>query len=229
MKVAEQAKAAAQEFPGQVTAGTARLITEPYFLYQGNHQLNCDAVIDFHASLNHFSYCIRRTPTDLIQHVRKILLCCRYQASGPLYCALIDLFIALGPKGMPLKKRMLRVGKPILSAEHYAELAGMFVVAVNPDPEKVPDECLLKARCTQIDLAPVQQAEIADQQNIEELVQAYIEHCQLDEAMETLETYLEANPGHEALHALLIDIYKARGDTDRIDRFFNRLFDAGTR
>ncbi len=58
--------------------------------------------------LDHLAHKIQRRPADLTAHIQRLKIYHQYDDREGQYGALLDLFIALGEKGKPLRLRMLR-------------------------------------------------------------------------------------------------------------------------
>ncbi len=71
------------------------------------------------------SFAISRNPIDLILHQQRIEYCVRKHDQPSLFAALVDLFIVLGDKGIPYKKRQLKQNQSYLSNDqkHLLKLA----------------------------------------------------------------------------------------------------------
>jgi hypothetical protein len=65
----------------------------------------------------HLSSSVARDPLDLESHTRRILLALRLTDGDRLMAALVDLFLAVGPRGMGLRRRLLDLAAPQLESE----------------------------------------------------------------------------------------------------------------
>lgn len=102
--------------PKQFLAGL-----EPVFWLSGTTELRFP--VELHRPLaDYFQHCITRQPSDLRSHVRRIFLAYEFESRADLYAALIDLFLALGRHGHPLRTRLLELAKPRLEEGQYAFL-----------------------------------------------------------------------------------------------------------
>lgn len=91
---------------------------DPAFRFlPGNHELLPDppdqAMLDF------LCYTVTQKPTDLISHIRRILLSHAHGNAAQTHGALVDLFIAVGPKAVALRQTMLRRCADVLSTEQH--------------------------------------------------------------------------------------------------------------
>jgi hypothetical protein len=60
---------------------------------------------------------VARNPTNLLAHVQRVHLWIEGRNPEETWAALLDLFIALGPRGSALRERMLRVADGVLTRE----------------------------------------------------------------------------------------------------------------
>ena len=96
-------------------------VLDPAFRFlPGNHDLLPDPPDQ--AMLDLLCYSVARHPQDLISHTRRILLSHARGNADQTFGALVDLFIAVGPKGSALRKTMLRRCADVLSKPQHAWL-----------------------------------------------------------------------------------------------------------
>ncbi len=80
-------------------------VLEPVFPVSESTGLSFPA--QYHESLaDYFCHCIARNPSDLLSHVRRIVLEHEHVRKAGVYPALIDLFIALGQRGARLSRKL---------------------------------------------------------------------------------------------------------------------------
>jgi len=95
--------------------GTASRLLHPSFWVPSARSLNLPdpggRTFDFLARV------VSRTRTDLLSHVRRVLIARRSKDAERAYGALIDLFITLGTRGRPLRVRLLASVTSVLRAE----------------------------------------------------------------------------------------------------------------
>lgn len=65
----------------------------------------------------HLCSSVARDPLDLESHSRRVLLALRLSDADRLMAAMVDLFLALGPRGMGLRRRLLDLAAAQLEAE----------------------------------------------------------------------------------------------------------------
>ncbi len=94
---------------------------DPYFEVIDNHGLMHDQkpVTDYHATLMFLLSSIKREPLNLQLHIQRINLLLDLEDVAGLKAALVDLYIALGPRGYALKLRMLSLIRPYLKPINY--------------------------------------------------------------------------------------------------------------
>ena len=195
------------------------LKTEPHFYLSDNRSLYLDMQLVDSSWLNYLNYQIRRTPCQLQNHVRKIFI---LSHSEPDHCfpALLDLFRVLKGGGRNLKLRMLKLVKKSISTEEYQFLIA-YVVREIPEDQGLHEECLIQGS-NRRDVINHQEADIKSE-DLMEIIETYIENCQLDLAMDTLEQGLLDDPDNNRFCALLTDLYQATKEFERIDLFVKKL------
>jgi hypothetical protein len=177
--------------------------------------------------IEYIDYRIVRSPKDLCNHVRRILL--QHDMGDPdaLYAALLDLFIVLENKGFALRRRVLEGARSRLSAQQYRTLSA----CMNSDQVQCdrlpapPDSMLAKGLIGSRSLV-----EAADNENEsvrDPLIEAqeYIEYCQVDQARVLLEQAILDQPQRMELHSELLDIYRSTRDRASFLVFWRRLND----
>lgn len=90
---------------------------DPVFSYARAGQLDLVYGPDPVAAWRHLSSLVARDPLDLEAQVRRVLLACRAPHTPRMFGALLDLFLALGPHGEPLRRRMLQLGTPFIDPD----------------------------------------------------------------------------------------------------------------
>jgi hypothetical protein len=112
--------------------------TDPYFLDPGTRLLPPFATAEDAARwATYLGRSVTRAPLDLTRHTRRILALRAYRDGVGLYGALLDLFIALGPRGRDLRRGLLQQSAPLLAPEAAAFLATHLdagVLATTPHP-----------------------------------------------------------------------------------------------
>jgi hypothetical protein len=98
----------------RLSCATPNSYIELAFLHNDPCESHLDTLAQVIETKAHLAYTIARRPKDLRLHVERIRL--HAETSDPdIINALCDLFRVLGDKGLPLRRRMLVLAKPILS------------------------------------------------------------------------------------------------------------------
>lgn len=189
-----------------------------------------DSEIHGSSTLEHLSYCVVRNPSDLISHMRRIVLQEKLGDSETLYAALVDLFIALGSKGKALRSRLLRQYRARLSDSQYgALLQGLKPGAAN-DRSLYSDASVLARGITgtcSLVLAiddPVAPMDLRDP--LEE-ARDCLEYSQIDEARKVLERAVLEYPDRLEIQTELLELYRAGRDVENFTRIYRELKRSG--
>lgn len=75
---------------------------------------------DIEATHRHLLHYLARHPEALLQHVQRINLAIISEDNIKVFCALLDLYLALGAKGRALRADMLSAAMPLLTDEQTA-------------------------------------------------------------------------------------------------------------
>ena len=210
--------------------------SEAMFLVSDNPMLYLQFGSSNKRVIDNLLFSVARAPTDLRAHVQRIALHIRLQDESGLYGALIDLFIALGEKGVPIRKRMLAQAKSHLTVKHFLILNSVlergirdtdlltdadssvlskgyigrnnFIVEYAPQPAW-QQSCKPQESNSQID--PRQEANDC------------LIYGQVDEAKKILEKAVLEEPWREDLQSDLLEIYWATRDTKACQAMYKRL------
>lgn len=161
---------------------------------------------------------IARAPEDLRAHVQRIYLHIADRNVEEIYGALVDLFIVLGAKGVPLRHRMLGAAKKLLDREQYQALARKLDGGVHAADSIPPAPASMLTKGTRGTHLMVERLSPHTASLLEPLDEAhsYLEYGQLEEAREVLEDALLNEPWRPELHQALLEIYR---DTLDLGRF----------
>jgi hypothetical protein len=170
---------------------------------------------------------VARAPNDLQSHVQRIHLHVTEASAVEGYGALVDLFIVLGPRGGPLRRRVLQTARPILDPGQYEALVdklegGLHAAAAIPCAaasmlsKGIRGGHLLVERVT---------TRAAGGQDPLEAARSCLEYGQVEQARELLEDALLKEPWRADLHMDLLEIYGATRDGERLAAMW-RLLDA---
>ncbi len=175
------------------------------------------------AAIDFLAHRIARSPHELLLHVQRIRLQCRRSATDDVYGALLDLFIVLGDKGLPLRRRLLKsVGRLLREDQRSILIAGLRrgIRASDPVPHSI------HSRLTGGLSGTVQLVEALHLSSVERSVDPVIEardllDCsQIDAARYLLEQHLLQAPQRAELSQELLAIYRHT----RNYRDFKRLY-----
>ena len=159
----------------------------------------------------YLDHAVARTPGDLRGHVQRINLHIQRNDAEAVYGALLDLFIILTDRGRPLRERMLKLSRTVLSEERYRFLAQRLEVGIMATDAVLPSGTSLLGKglsgtnwmVTKLD------ASKAPAQDPLEEAHDHLEYGQIDEARQVLEATILKEPGRSELHHDLLEIYKS--------------------
>ena len=175
--------------------------------------------------IEYITYRIVRSPNDLRNHVRRIVLQHDVGESEALYAALLDLFIVLGDKGRALRKRVLEGVQSRLGKQQYRVLSACLDSgSVESSGLSAPPDSMLAAGL--IGRRKLVEAVDGDREVMRDpLIEAreYIEYCQLEQAQALLEQAVLNQPERLELHEELLVIYRSTRDKDSLLAFWRRL------
>ena len=161
----------------------------------------------------HLAHVVGRHPHDLKSHLARVYLHYRSSDEDGLYSALLDLFLALHDKGLPLRIRLLMGSRSRLSATHFAALYSSLSAPVSESEIPLGRWSVLAKGLTGIPDLVIELASTRDTGR-DPLIEArdFIEYCQLEDARTVLENAILANPERPELHAELLELYRATDD-----------------
>ena len=156
--------------------------------------------------------------SNLFTHTRRIFFHFQRGDAEGLYSALVDLFLVLGERGLPLRRRLLRGAQTCLEATRYQALSacigqrGAAIENELPAATRSVVTLGLDGHCNLLI-----QNQPADQELRDALLEAreYIEFSQIDQARELLEKCVLEQPDREELQQELVSVYEASRDHDR--------------
>ncbi|MBK1724604.1 type IV pilus assembly protein FimV [Thiocystis violacea] len=160
---------------------------------------------------------VARVPKDLRAHVQRVIFHVGGTNASGSYAALVDLFIALGSKGMPLRQRMLDTAKRLLNRGQYQALVGKLDSGLRATDSIpcAPASMLSKGtRGTGTLVERLDRHETPHLQDPLDEARSYLEYGQLDEARTLLESALLSEPSRMELHLELLAIYRATLDLE---------------
>lgn len=195
------------------------------FEIPGIRRLFLDAEKSSDDAGDYLSRQVARKPEDLRSHLQRINLCLQQRDREGTYGALLDLFIVLGPKGLPLRRRIFRSTLRLLNKEQYRAFlqhmdAGVHATAVMPS-----------ARCSMLSKGLTGTSHLVINEVTEEdfqrdpLIEAreHLEYGQVEEARELLEEAVLMEPWRTDLQSDLLEIYRHTRDRKNFDAMRERL------
>lgn len=185
---------------------------DPAFTIPGEQSLRL-SVEDQGEAKRFLSYQLARTPDNLRQHAQRIFLLITNGEREPLFGALVDLFIALGDKGQDLRKRLLDLSKPLLSAENHEFLrrhqkAGLEARHARTD---LKGSVLSAGFCGSMPLVSHERDQAGFEDPLQEAL-SLLEFGQLNEARQVLEQARLSNPADRRVEEELIGLYRHARD-----------------
>ncbi|OGT90835.1 MAG: hypothetical protein A2514_04470 [Gammaproteobacteria bacterium RIFOXYD12_FULL_61_37] len=174
------------------------------------------------------SYQLARHPENLRQHAQRIFLLISSRETGPLFGALVDLFIALGDKGEDLRKRLLGLARPLLTNEDYEFLArhqrqGLEARHAKTD---LKGSVLSEGFCGSNILVSRERSQAGFADPLQEAL-SLLEFGQLDEARLVLEKEYLSNPSRKEVEDELADVYRHTRDRSDYDVLTKELLRRG--
>lgn len=166
---------------------------------------------------------VARVPHDLRTHVQRIVFHLAGTNAVGSYGALVDLFIALGPKGIPLRQRMLDATKHLLDRSQYQALVHKLdpgLHAADPLPAARTSMLSKGTRGIRILVERLDRHETPSLHDPLDQARSYLEYGQLDEARSLLENALLDEPLRVELHTELLEIYGATLDLESFSRMW---------
>lgn len=171
-------------------------------------------------------YEIQKHPRDLKAHIQRIYYCYRENLTDPLYAALVDFLIILNKRGKHISRRMIAGSAAKLSARQRALLKAATT-------DETGDISLIEGNSYSIfcrglsgsvnlvdKSSPTGSSSIHDPL---QLAEDAVEYCQLDEAMDILESAITEYPERTELHDYLLELYKSTQNRARFEQSFARL------
>ena len=168
---------------------------------------------------------IKRKPTRLITHIRRIFWCYREQLTEPLFAALVDFLIILNHRGQAISRKMVSGARSRLTPAQQAILN-----AALADPDK--DMSLLPGNRFSVlskglegTITVIEKIAESDFSNHDplQLAEDAIEYCQLDEAMDILENAIREQPDRLPLHHALLSLYQSIHERPRFEKMATEL------
>ncbi|MCU7918297.1 MAG: hypothetical protein KZQ95_08045 [Candidatus Thiodiazotropha sp. (ex Epidulcina cf. delphinae)] len=191
---------------------------EPAFLIAYRGRLHIDASGWREKAKAAYAHAIANTPTALWLHVQRIGLLAE-TADPDILGAIVDLFLVLDDKGTALRKRMLALAKPLLEPEDYAILDShpkRRSPGASLPPLHAKTSMLSPGITGHARLVTIEETASGGDEDPLETARQQIAYGQTDQALQTLETAIMAEPQRAELHQALLEIYRHSRERDRI-------------
>ncbi|MEE9396325.1 MAG: hypothetical protein V3V31_04860 [Methylococcales bacterium] len=199
---------------------------DPAFQVRASEEIRLTTQKSRELTLSYLAFQIARSPADLINHTRRIVL--EYEAGNEerLYGALQDLFIALDGRGQELQKSLLEKAKTNLNPEHHDVLRG----CLNKDAETSASlpYCTFSVLNhgvvgTQVLVEKISDTPLSETIDPVEEAQTCIVYSQVDEARLILEKAILKEPGRIEIHKDLLEIYQSTRDCKNFESMRHQL------
>lgn len=169
---------------------------------------------------------VSKKPFDLTSHLQRFSLHRYHKHPEKTYAALLDLFIVLGNKGLPLRQRLLCQASRVIAREHYHFLSATLpdVFSVTCDTPLHHLSVLSMGRMLEKEI--VQQVCSADVPNNEtplQIAQDLLNSGQIRQAQEILESALLVTPDHHDTSYELLQIYHHTQDRESCIQMLKKL------
>jgi len=198
---------------------------EPAFLTRYHGKLHLDARGWIDQAKAHYAHAVARSPDNLLLHVQRISLYAE-TADPAILGSLLDLFLVLGDKGIPLRRRMLALARPILSSQDYHALH-QHLEQAEPLPSSLQDHAgsavLSRGISGTTRLISKGEQRPSDEEDPLETARQQIDIGQIELAQQTLESALLADSSRLSLHLALLEIYRHARDRQRTTRLWQQL------
>lgn len=168
---------------------------------------------------------VARKPQDLLVHVQRIKLAADHDLKPVLQGALLDLYIALGPRGYDLRKCMYDLASTVLekaSIQYLADGLEKGIKASDPIPEPGVS-VLCKSVVGSVEFIERPRASDNSDHGPLEQALANIECSQLQDAQAVLELSIHADTSDREQQALLLDLYRKTDNKTRFSKFYSTL------
>jgi len=219
----------ARKLPKSKTDDT-KLCIDVMFLISNNTSLRLDYKEFNEQAMEFLTHNVSRNPLDLQSHTQRIYLYMADFDGDRTYCALLDLFIALGNKGLALRKRILQESRYFLKLQQYDALTNKIESGANAH------DIMPLAKTSVLTNSYIGQNKIVERitkvtsasPKSDPIVEAgqYLEYGQVEEARILLEGAVLEQPWRKDLQDDLLDIYRVTLDRTACDAMYERLADS---
>ncbi len=160
----------------------------------------------------YFCHHVVRAPQDLLVHVQRIHFAIERLPESRIYSALLDLFIALGERGLALRTEMLQQAKDHLSTEHLEYLNSILEGTATADGS-IDDQSfsMLAKGVTGCRDMVRGERQMRDESPLEQALEC-IECSDLEGARLILEAAVTEDHAHPEQQKLLLELYRKTDD-----------------
>ncbi len=183
---------------------------ETYFAIDSDKSVRLPGKMADFRSSDYLAHCLARRPLDLIRHVQRINLHSDRADPERLFAALVDLFIALGDRGEPLRRRMLDGARRQLGQERLQLLDQSLPTGLTANHRlgDIPGSVLGRPVDGVLDVV-VRSARRSVTRSVLEEARALVDEGHIGEAQSLLEATLADTPHEAGLAEELLLIYRA--------------------
>jgi len=195
-------------------------IIEPAFLTQ--HSLSSQSAEESIVEADYLAHQITRNSSDLHSHTQRIFHFIEKKEDKALYSALVDLFLILGDKGLPLRKRMLISAHTLLSDEEFDCLKQSLSCGLSSGANiTMPQQKGIQSNS--LPFVQKVKSNVNNQLSPIDEARSYVGYGQFDEAITTLKNAILANPRQLALHNDLLEIFQKTAEKEPFISFYEQL------
>ena len=202
---------------------------EPVFYLGLNKNRKLPTGINPVHAFNCFEYSLKQKPNDLSCHLQRIQHSMSEKNKDELFAAICDLFIILGPLGLPLRQRLFSYYNKALNQKQSEILSShLGETYLTSGFVSLPDNCFFKkAPVELIELCNYTSADTVyqsqDNEDVLHVAESYIENSQFDTALNYMLTQLEQDPENQELTKKLLSIYKALDYANEFQSAYNKF------
>lgn len=201
-------------------------MSDPTFISVLRTQLTLSETLHTPWLADSLAHRVARQPKDLRSHVQRIMLHQHPDQQDALFAALLDLFIALGNKGLALRKRLLQTSASLVNSTQFEFLSARLDSGMSSNEMHPP---ALRSRLSQGSTGSVKfiLRNINNQQQdlrpaLEQALD-FLNYGQLNQAQQTLEQALIEDPSDMAIAQELADLYTHTRDSAAIENLITKL------
>jgi hypothetical protein len=183
---------------------------EPAFSIDGDKSVRLSGKMADSMASDYLAHWVAHHPLDLIRHVQRINLHSDRAEPERLFAALVDLFIALGERGVALRGRMLDGARQLLGHERVKLLQRSLAsgLTANHHLGDIPGSMLGHPVGGVFDVVTRSARPFVARSALEE-ARALVDEGHIDAAQSLLETALTDNPHDTELAEEVLLVYRA--------------------